>query len=199
MGLNPSESEDPDEWRDANAIGLEGATVTKTQSHSEGDNISHEVYVRPDTMETDVIADVGINQTGDVQIPQEGSRVVIGYRVNERPLVVRQRYSSDDTVPEFDPGERVIGHPLSDSNIRLATDGSVTVTDDDGTSITLDGSGAITLTASDGTSVSLDNGNVVINGGNTQAITDVSAGETNDNGGITSIDVSRSPSVYVPE
>jgi len=199
MGLNPTESGNPDDWRDETTIGLEGATVINTQTHREGDNISHEIYVRPDTMDTDVVADVGINQTGDVQIPQEGSRVIIGYRANERPIVVGQRYSANETIPEFEPGERVIGHPLSDSNIRLATNGSVTVTDDDGTTITLDGAGEITLSTSDGTTVSIANGDVVINGGTTQAVTDVTPGETNDNGGITSLSVSRSPSVYVPE
>jgi len=173
MGLNPSSNNtDGEQWKDANTIGAEGAVVTRATSHTAGDSVSHEVYVQPDTMETDVLADVGINQTGDVQIPTEGSRVMIAYRVTERPFVVAQRYQESDVVPDYEPGERVIGHPLSDAHVRLAADGTIHVVGD---------------------------GDVVINDGNTQAITDVTAGGTNAEGGITSLDVTRSSSVYLPD
>lgn len=181
MGLNPTKSKTQKEWKDTSTIGLEGAEVTRTEKHTQGDNISHAVYVRPDTMEQDVIADVAISQTGDVEIPVEGSRVVIGYRPNGRPLVLDQRYNDGETIPDFEPGERIVGHPLSESYIKLAKDGSVTVEGDGGNTIQLQA-----------------NGDVVINGGTTQAITDVSAGSTNSNNGITSLDITRSPSVYLP-
>jgi len=181
MSLNPSSSDDNREWKDDSAIGLEGAEVTRSPSHTQGDNKSHAVYVLPDTMEQDLLADVAVGLTGDTQIPQEGSRVVIGYRVNERPLVLGQRYRESDSVPDFEPGERVIGHPLSGSYIKLAKDGSVTVKGNNGNKIRLQ-----------------KNGNVVINGGSTQAITDVTIASTNEYGGATSLAITRSPSVYLP-
>lgn len=180
MGLNPYNSNKPHEWKDSESIGLEGATVTRTKPHEEGDDVGHVVFVQPDTVEEDVAADVAVNQTGDVQIPDVGSRVVIGYRVNERPLVLGQRYSVGDTVPPFAPGERVIGHPSSDSSIRLSDNGSVTITGDSGVSVEL---------TTDGT--------VVVNDGDTKAVTDVQAASTNDNGGITSLDITRSDSILV--
>jgi len=171
MGLNPSRDSNTTDWKDNNAIGLEGAVVKRTNSHTEGDTVKHVVYVLPDTMDKTVPADVGINQTGDVQIPNEGSRVMIGYRPNERPFVLAQRYKKSDTIPDFEPGERIIGHPLSDSYVKLAADGSVKVFADN---------------------------NVVINDGQTKAITDVSAASTNSDGGITSLNIERSDSVFIP-
>jgi len=234
MSLNPSSSDDNREWKDKSAIGLEGAEVTRSPSHTQGDNKSHAVYVLPDTMEQDLLADVAVGLTGDTQIPQEGSRVVIGYRVNERPLVLGQRYRESDSVPDFDPGERVIGHPLSGSYIKLAKDGSVTtisdadssvthdtdggvvvesvdgntvsvnhdgtinVTDTNGNDVTLD-DGGITITGNGGNTVELlSNGDVVINGGSTQAITDVTIDSTNSEGVATSLAITRSSSVYLP-
>lgn len=234
MGLNPSQSESSREWKDSSSIGLEGAEVTRSPSHTEGDNKSHAVYVKPDTMERELLADVAVGLNGDTQIPTEQSRVVIGYRVNERPLVLGERYKQDDSVPDFEPGERVVGHPLTESYIKLSKNGSVTiegngggmteftptggithtgttgntvdltdkgditVSDDNGNTITIDDNG-IRIEGTSGNTVQLDtNGNVTINGGSTKAITDVSSASTNEYGGITSLDITRSSSVYLP-
>jgi len=181
MGLNPANDETNTDWKDENTIGAEGATVTQTKAHSKGDDVGHTIFVKPDTMEREIPADVGVSQTGDVEIPTEGSRVLIAYRVNERPTVLCQRYTPNDDLPEFEPGERVIGHPLSESHIRLAKDGSITIKGDGGNTIKL---------ASDGS--------VTINDGSTKAIKDVQAGSTNSEGGITSLDITRSNDVYLP-
>jgi hypothetical protein len=181
MGLNPTLQEQETKWKDNSTIGVEGAEVTRTQAHTQGDEVGHSVYVKPDTLDRDILADVATTQTGDVCIPEAGSRVIIGYRVNERPIVLGQRYQIDDTIPDFEPGERVIGHPLSDSHIRLAKDGSITIKGDGGNTIEL---------ASDGS--------VTINGGSTKAIKNVEAGGTNSEGGITSLDITRSSDVYIP-
>jgi len=180
MGLNPANNDSSTAWKDHNAIGVESAEVIRTQSHTEGDNVSHVVYVKPSTINETIPADVNANQVGDVQIPTEGSRVTIAYRPNERPLVVGQRYKNEDTVPEFEPGERVVGHPLSDSHIRLATDGSITIKGDAGNIVEL---------ASDGS--------VTINGGSKNPVTDVST-STDADGHVTSISLTRSSNVYLP-
>jgi len=181
MGLNPANNNETTSWKDEKRVGVEGAEVIRTSSHSKGDNVGHVVYVKPDLLDRTLPADVAVTQTGDITIPEEGSRVIIAFRPNERPVVLGQRYKQDDTIPEFEPGERVIGHPLSESHIRLAKDGSITIEGDGGNTIKL---------ASDGS--------VTINDGSTQAIKDVQADGTNSNGGITSLDITRSNDVYLP-
>jgi len=181
MGLNPANDASGTEWKEENTIGVESAEVKRVQSHTDSDDVKHTAFVQPDTLERTIPADVGVDHVGDVHIPTEGSRVIIAYRTNERPVVLRQRYTKEDKLPEFEPGERVIGHPLSESHIRLAKDGSITIEGDGGNTIKL---------ASDGS--------VTINGGSTQAIKDVQADGTNSNGGITSLDITRSNDVYLP-
>jgi hypothetical protein len=181
MGLNPANNSDGTTWKDEKRVGVEGAEVIRTSSHTQGDNVGHVVYVKPDLLDRTLPADVAVTQTGDVTIPEEGSRVIIAFRPNERPIVLGQRYKQDETIPDFEPGERVIGHPLSESHIRLAKDGSITVKGDEGNTIEL---------ASDGS--------VTINGGSTKAIKNVEAGGTNSDGGITSLNITRSDDVYIP-
>jgi len=120
------------------------------------------------------------HQVGDVSIPTEGSRVIIGYRVNARPLVLGSRYSANDTVPEYEPGERIIGHPTSNSYIHLDNDGGVHIVGENGNSVTMQ-----------------SNGDVVINDGNTQPVTDVST-STDADGHVTSISLTRASGVYLP-
>jgi hypothetical protein len=180
MGLNPANNDRGTAWKDHNAIGVESAEVIRTQSHTQGDNVSHVVYVKPSTINETIPADVNANQVGDVQIPTEGSRVTIAYRPNERPLVVGQRYKDDNTVPEFEPGERVIGHPLSEAHIRLAEDGSITIKGDGGNTVEL---------ASDGS--------VTVNEGSKNPITEITTTSDSD-GHITSITLTRSPNIFIP-
>jgi len=180
MALNPANNDTNTAWKDETTIGAEGAVVRRTSSHTTGDDVGHTVFVQPDTMEQTIAADVGVAQTGDIQIPTEGSRVLIAYRVNERPTVLCQRYTPEDTLPDFEPGERVVGHPLSDSHIRLSKDGTVTIKGDGGNTIEL---------ASDGS--------VTINGGSNNPVTDVST-STDGDGHVTSISLTRSSNVYLP-
>ena len=180
MGLNPANNSQTTTWKDEKRVGVEGAEVIRTSSHTEGDDVGHVVYVKPDLLDRTLPADVAIAQTGDVTIPEEGSRVIIAFRPNERPIVLGQRYKQDETIPDFEPGERVIGHPLSESHIRLAKDGSITVKGDGGNTIEL---------ASDGS--------VTINGGSKNPVTNVTT-STDGDGHVTSITLEKSSDVYVP-
>lgn len=129
MGLNPfiEDTDEDQQWKDSNVIGIEGAIVTQTKTNTASDDTAHAVKVIPDLVSSEIVADVAIGQTGDVCIPTEDSRVVIAYRENERPVVLGQRYTSEDTIPEFEPGERIIGHPLSDSYIKIDTEGKIRI------------------------------------------------------------------------
>lgn len=182
MSLNPQSSDDPIQWKDKKRVGVESATVVRTKEHKDGDTVGHVCYVQPNTLDQTIPADVVVSHTGDVEIPTEGSRVLIAYRPNERAVVIGQRYQKSDTVPPYKPGERVVGHPATDSTIRLRNDGTIVMTGDSGNTVTLK-----------------SNGDIVINGGSTQAITDVTAKDTNSNDGITELEITRSPSVYLPD
>lgn len=178
MGLNPRT--DDSERRFNDIVGLAEATVTQAEPHTHGDGNGHYVLIEGDMFEGQEYAEVLTTQNGETNVPTEGDGVIVGYRRNGEAVTLGVRYSFDDTVPEFVPGERRISANGTDSNVTITPDG------------------AITLTAH-GTTVEIDtDGDVHIDGGTTQAITNVEAAETNDAGGITSLDITRSPSVYIP-
>ena len=170
MGMN-AKGQQTSEWRDVNAVGIETARVERSPTRSDSNDNQHVVYIKNATLEQSTKADVGVTQTGDVQIPEEGSRVVIAYRPNERPIVLNQLYTANDSLPNFEPGERIVSHPLSDGYVKLSKDGTIEVNADS---------------------------DVVINGGSTKAVTDVTIDSTNSEGGATSLKVHRSSSVYLP-
>ena len=171
MGLNPNSSDSDGDYRDLNAIGVEGATVIETPSDTTSTGNGHSISVVPDTLSEPITADVAVSQSGDAHLPKPNTRVIIAYRPSEQPIVLGTRYTIDETVPDVAPGERVIGHPDSDGFIRFTADGTIEISGD---------------------------ADVVINGGNKQAITDVQASGTNAEGGITGLDITRSDSVYLP-
>ena len=111
--------------------GLEPMHVTRAKGHTSGDTVGHHIEVTPDLYQsTHVTAEVLVTQRGDTYIPEEGERVFATRRTNGQPVVVGSRYGQEDDIPEFKPGERRIGHPPSDSHIRLKPDGTVRVAGD---------------------------------------------------------------------
>jgi len=125
-------------------------------------------------------AEVVVPQNGDVCLPTEGDTVMVGYRRNGRPLVVGTQYTDSTDIPPFEEGERVIGHPTSDSTIRFTTDGTIRLTHDAGTTVEL-----------------TNDGSVVIDNGNTQPVTDV-ATTTDSDGHVTGVSLTRADGVYLP-
>jgi len=170
MGLNPNNSETTDDYRDLNAIGVEGATVVETPEPT-GEQ-PHAVRVVPDTFSEAMEADVLVGALGDGYLPKPDTRVIIAYRPSEQPVVINTRYGQDDDSPTLSPGERVISHQASDATVRFHPDGTLGIDADT---------------------------DVVINNGTKQAVTDVEASGTNADGGITGLDITRSPNVYLPE
>lgn len=178
--MNPQDDDSSRQYLQNEIIGIEGANVTDAPTHVSGDDVRHHVKVRPDTFDQSIPADVRISHQGDVCIPTEGSRVVIGYRPNGRALVLGGRYAQGDTIPPFEPGERIVGHPTTDSEVHLHNDGSVTVEGDSGNTIEL---------GTDGT--------VTINDGNTAPVTNIETTKDAD-GDINDITLIRADGVFVP-
>lgn len=168
--MNPNSDDGSQGWLDGQIIGVEGARVVTAPSHDAGDDVRHHVEVKPDTFDEPILADVRVGLTGDACIPTEGSRVTIAYRPSGRPHVVGTRYADGDDIPAYEAGERIIGHPLSNAHVRLASDGTVHVEGD---------------------------GDVVVNGGGTRPVTDV-ATTTDADGHVTDVSVTRADGVFVP-
>jgi hypothetical protein len=156
-------------------VSVRTATVTSAQA-----NDGHDVRVSPFATEVSVPASVRVAQTGDVLVPEEGDTVYVGYRANGEVVILGARYDPEDSVPDYQPGERVVGHPASDTRIRFHSDGSLTVEGENGNTVEL---------AADGS--------VIVNDGDTAPVTGVST-STDGDGHVTSVSVSRASDVLVP-
>lgn len=181
--MNPHEDDERDSWRYPDIERIEGGVVTTVNEHVEGDNIAHEIWVKPDSYEGDLTTEMVVGATGDVLIPEEGQRVLLAHRTDAKPIILGVRYQEgeeNDDVPPFKEGERRVGHPASDSYVRFLTDGSMVVNGHNGNKIEL---------KADGT--------VVINEGTTQPIMDISFG-TDSDGDYTSHTITRADNVYLP-
>lgn len=179
--MNPHSNNDGGASTSPRAIvGYEAATVTTVPSHTAGDGTSHAIMVVPDGHDSPRSAEVPVDQHGDVSLPQEGDPVYVGYKRNGRTIVLGTRYGEDDSIPAFEEGERVIGHPLSDSHVRFAADGTLHVEGDDGNTIEL-----------------RPDGTIVVNDGSNNPVTDIET-STDSDGHVTSISVTKSDDVYVP-
>lgn len=170
--MNPQDTSDERGTTQGVPAVLEWATVTRAPTNDATTDNGHVVEVTTEFREEPTMAVVRVDQRGDAYIPAEGDDVLLGYQLDGRPVVLGSRYTRDDEEPHFEPGERVVGHPATDSHIRIAQDGSVVV----------NGPGGSTIEChTDGT--------VSINDGNTAPVTDVDfANET----------VTRSDGVFVP-
>lgn len=180
--MNPNTDDDVQQWR--GDITLEWATVETVPTHDGGSDGAHAVEITLDWFDEPEKAEVAIGLTGDVLMPEEGDRVIVGYREDERPIVLGGRYLLGDSIPAFQAGERVVGHPASDSHVRFHADGTLTVSGDGGNTVELQ-----------------SDGSVVINGGSTAPVTDVTVSTTTDSDGhVTSVSLTktRGADVYLP-
>lgn len=169
--MNPQDT-DEQQSRMSNFVTVETGRVKTVPTHTAGDSIAHAVEVETSTSEEPEIAEVSPDTLGDVALPTEGDDVIIGTKLNGDRQVLGVRYSKDDTIPPFEEGVRVVGHPTSDSRVRFEKDGTVVVHGQGGSKVEL---------ATDGS--------VTVNEGSTAPVTDVDfANET----------VTRASNVYVP-
>jgi len=179
MALNPNSSDTQRSQRGPIRSFATG-TVTSAPEHVSGDSVKHHVEVSPDFTNQSYPAEVVLTQKGDVTVPSEGDDVFLIMRPDERMVVAGVRYEREDTIPEYVPGLRRIGHGPTDSNIELRPDGTVYIENDGGTSVELQPSG-----------------DVVIDGGTNNPVTDVQT-QTDADGHVIDISLTRSQNVYVP-
>jgi hypothetical protein len=178
--MNPN-NDDNSGWRETEIIGLEGGVVTTVESHDpDNDNRGHVCWVSPDTYDGDELMEIGVSHHGSLVVPNEGQRVLFTRRNDTLPTVVATRYEEGEEVPAYEPGERRVSHPASDSYVHFYTDGSIEVYGHNGNTIEL----------------KID-GSIVLNGGTNSLVTDVST-TTDSDGHVTSISLTKSSDIYVP-
>jgi hypothetical protein len=129
----------------------------------------HHVIVQESAAPNDEAIPVLTQAHGDYYVPPEQMPVVVAPRGKNDYSVVASAVPNVQT-PDLDPGERIISHPLSEAKVKFNADGTLDIVGD---------------------------ATVRINGGDQGAITDVQAGGTNSNGGITSLDITRNPDILI--
>lgn len=146
------------------------STGRVTTAPTEQSGGAHHVFVQESAAPTDQPLPVLPTVAGDYYVPPEEAPVVVSPIDQNTYAVVGTGIPSTAEHGAIDPGERIISHPLSDANIHFHTDGSLDVN---------------------------SSNEVRINNGSQGAITDVSAASTNSNGGITSLDITRSENILL--
>lgn len=153
------------------------ALVTDVESHTTGeDENKHLIECEPVGKTTTVTAQMTVAQKGDVNLPTADGNtyVILGRFTSDRPIVLDVLYINENAVPSYEPGERRIGHPLTDSNITYDVNGNITITTDSGESVTA-GGGDIAIENSAGSKVVVTGNSVVIHpGGGTVKLGDES-------------------------
>lgn len=123
---------------------VQRATVEAVGSYDGERGATHtariRVYGDPSPYEATVLSP----SRGDVNIPTEGDDVAVVFGANEQPFIIGFWYAAnkvDDgrvNLPEYEPGERVIGTPLNNSYFRIDKDGTITIRSDGAAAINID-------------------------------------------------------------
>lgn len=183
MSWNPFEDSTKKDERAAQDFALDLGLVVGYIDEEE----KHQVIVRvlsPETFEpisAPEPVDITVNVRGDITVPKKNTVVVIGYIRGKKPVILDSLYTRQDEKPDpYEGTDRVVGSPYSDAEVRFKEDGSIFVHGEDA---------FVELQS---------NGDVVINQGTTRPVTDVST-TTDADGHVTSISLTRSDTVYIPE
>lgn len=159
--------------RSKSALGysfLRYGTVSTAKSASTG--AEHSVTVQEEGVPADRRIPVVPTVHGDFYVPPESAPVLVApFGQNDYAVVGAPVPATD--IPQIEPGERIISHPLSSANVKFNKDGSIDISGD---------------------------AEVRINGGEQGAITDVEAvTETDADGHVTSVslNITREDSIKI--
>lgn len=105
------------------------AEVVQAARHDDKVKGFHSVRVRVYGETSTFLAPILTMMQGDAHVPPVGSDVAVMYGPNEKPWVVGYWYATDGDAepPDYMPGERIIGSPLSESFIKIAADGHIEI------------------------------------------------------------------------
>lgn len=166
---------------------IDVSRVVSAPNHTLGDENEHVVQIRQKGVDSTEWAQLAVDSYGDVHIPKVDEEhevwALVAYVKGELPVVLKLYYASteDGTVhdiPDYNAGERRLGHNLTDAHVFLDENGHVTIESDGGQKILLKDS------------------EIVINGGTQGVITDVTTTKDAD-GHVTDISLTRESSIKV--
>lgn len=196
------------------------AKVTEALSKPSDGGI-HTVTVRVHGDEAPYEAPVLTPMLGSAFIPEVGDNVAVAFSAEDKPWVIGAWYPDDQVraqlanLPDYEPGELVLGVPSNDSRIRIFRNGDIILTDENGQTVEFTDTGVvitdeddqtIELTATgiliddnQGNTIEVDtsDGSIRVNGGTKGVIKDISTTEDAD-GHVTSISITRSDDLKVP-
>lgn len=142
------------------------AKVVQARPHDRDDEDQkayHTARVRVYGEQSTQLAPVIVSLPGDAYVPTVGSDVAVMYGPNEKPWIIGSWYAvnEDREPPSYQPGDRIIGHPDTESYFKIGKDGHIEVRTEGNQRIDLDHQSA---------SVSLTGANQSIGAGNTDVI-----------------------------
>lgn len=129
--MNPFDQNE-EQTRRSVAPPMAKAKVVQARPHDPDDpqqQAYHTARVRVYGESSTFLAPILTSMAGDAHVPPVGSDVAVMYGPNEKPWIIGYWYpvNEDREPPEYLPGERVIGSPLSDSYMKIAADGHVEI------------------------------------------------------------------------
>jgi len=134
-------------------------------------------------------AEVLLSAGGGFYLPPIDSRVMIQYLADDTPVVIGSEYTEVSHLSERPAGgERIIGHPLSNSHVFFDNNGNITISGDDSTNISIDITG--------GMSVDIGGESISVNDGSTPVVTDVSTTKDSE-GHVTDISLTTNNSILL--
>jgi hypothetical protein len=146
--FNQMESTDKEEVRRATPLPIQKAKVIRTPSHPT-ENGYHQVYVKLYYDDSRQRAIVTMGKQGDVSIPEEGEDVFVLFGAADKPVVIDSFYPVDDefgnkneNVPDYEPGDRIIGNS-SGSHLAIRNDGTIEIVTDENQAVNIDRQSAI--------------------------------------------------------
>lgn len=147
---------------------LTAGTVTSVPS-SDGSGITGIVKVTLVGTEEPTTATLAPPTSGSADPPAEGERVLLVRRPRGDPVVLGAMPTTNNPLPAYDSGDRVVGHAASGATVTFQKDGTVEI---------------------DGAT------DVVVNGGTTNPVIDVSTTKDAD-GHVTDVSLTRATDVYL--
>jgi len=180
---NPSDIREGDVRR-VSPKSFERARVLKVNAPTEG---FHTATIKLYESGSQTTAPVLTSGFGDVSLPERDTDVIVMFGENNEKIIIGSWYPIDRiienqiAVPDYEVGDRVVGNG-SGSTVHIEDGGTMRSESVSGVTVVLN-----------------TDGEVIIDGGQKRAVTDVAASGTNSNGGITGLNITRSPNVYLPE
>lgn len=88
------------------------------------DDNNHTINVRLETGAI-TLAEIPVTANGDYSLPTTDALVYVLERQGALPTVIGVPYEAEDAIPNANPGERVLGHDLTSSNILYDAEGDI--------------------------------------------------------------------------